>query len=163
MASGEDPQGQPPDTGSRYRRPGSVVAERSDGASRRLRLCSRLGQAGLLLLILGSAFTAPLFRVGKLTLTGDRLLGLLAFGVVAGLSAVHRLRWTPVHSALALFVGVQVLTTLVNAGPWPQGLKFVTIYVLGFACFCLAAELARSPEGRHGFVTRWIAIGAPRN
>jgi hypothetical protein len=136
------------------------VAERSDGAPRKLRPLSRFEHAGPLLLIFGSAFTAPLFRVGGLMLTGDRLLGLLALGVVTGLRVVHRLRWTPVHSALALFVGVQVLTTLVNAGPWPQGLKFATVYVLGFACFCLAAELARSPEGRHGFVTWWIAVGA---
>jgi O-antigen ligase len=105
-------------------------------------------------------FTAPLFTVARLTLTGDRLLGLLALGVLIGLSVMRRLRWTPIHSALALFVGVQVLTTLANAEPWPQGLKFVTIYVLGFACFCLAAESARSPEGRHGFVTAWIAVGA---
>jgi len=41
---------------------------------------------------------------------------------VTGLGVAHRLRWTPVQSALALFVGVQVLTTLVNAGPWPQEL-----------------------------------------
>ena len=50
----------------------SVVAERSDGAPRKLRPISRFEQAGPLLLILGSAFTAPLFRVGGLMLTGDR-------------------------------------------------------------------------------------------
>jgi hypothetical protein len=111
-------------------------------------------------LILGSAFTAPLFTLGRLTFTGDRLLGIVAVGVVAALSLVRRLHWTPVHSALALFVAVQVFTTLGNARQWPHGLKFMTIYVLGFACFCLAAECARREEARRASVTWWIAVGA---
>jgi len=111
-------------------------------------------------LILGSIFAAPLFMVGGLTLTGDRLLGLLALAVLIGLGVRRRLRWMPLHSALALFVGVQLLTTLANAGSWPQGLKFVTIYVLGFAAFCCAAESARTPAGRQSFVIGWIVVGA---
>ena len=98
--------------------------------------------------------------MGPLTFTGDRLLGLLALGVLAGLGLARRLRWTPVHSALALFVGAQGLTTLANAGAWPAGLKFVTIYALGFACFGLAAEWARRSPGRQALVTWWIALGA---
>ncbi len=121
---------------------------------------SRLAQAGPLLLVLGSAFTAPLFTVGALTLTGDRLLGVAALVVATGFGVAARLRWTPIHTALAVFVGVQVLTSLLNAAVWPQGLKFVTVYVLGFACFCLAAEWARSAEGQRRFGTWWITIGA---
>lgn len=123
-------------------------------------LPANLDRLGVAALVLGSVFTAPLLTVATLTLTGDRLLGLLALGAVAGLGVARRLRWTAVHSGLALFVGAQVLTTIVNASRWPQGLKFVTIYVLGFACFCLAAELARRPEERRAFVTWWIAVGA---
>lgn len=102
-----------------------------------------------LLVVLGSAFTAPLFTAGTLTLTGDRPLGLAALVVTTGLGVAALLRWTPIHTALAVFVGMQVLTSMLNAGVWPQGLKFVTVYVLGFACFCLAAEWARSAEGRN--------------
>jgi hypothetical protein len=121
---------------------------------------SRLAQAGPLLLILGSAFTAPLFTAGALTLTGDRLLGLAALGVATSLGVASRLRWTPIHTALAVFVGIQVLTSLLNAAVWPQGVKFVTVYVLGLACFCLAAEWSRSAEGQRRFGTWWITIGA---
>jgi hypothetical protein len=117
-------------------------------------------QAKPLLLILGSALTASLFTVGSVTLTGDRLLGLAALGVATGLGVAGRVRWTPIHSALAVFVGAQVLTTLLNAAAWPQGLKFVTVYALGFACFCLAAEWARGSERRHRFVAWWITVGA---
>ena len=123
-------------------------------------LWSRLPQVGLFLLILGSAFTAPLFKAGTLTLTGDRLLGLVALVAATGLCLAARLRWTPIHTALAVFVGVQVLTSMLNAGVWPQGLKFVTVYVLGFACFCLAAEWARNPKGQRRLGTSWIMIGA---
>lgn len=122
---------------------------------------ANLDRLGAAVLVLGGACAAPLLTVATLTLTGDRLLGLLAVGALAGLGFGRpRLQWTAVHSALALFVGAQVLTTLVNAGHWPSGLKFVAIYVLGFVCFCLAAELAQRPPGRGAFVTWWIAVGA---
>jgi O-antigen ligase len=111
------------------------------------------------LLILGSALTAPLGKQYGITLTGDRLLGLLALAVVAALGARGRVRWTGVHSALAMFVGAQVLTTVIDAPAWPSGLKFVTIYVLGFACFALAAECARGPDGQRRMVWSWIAVG----
>ena len=123
----------------------------------RLRAVTR---AGPWLLVLGSAFTAPLPAMARLTLTGDRALGLLALGAAVGLAVARRLQWTPIHSALALFVGVQLATTAVNAGSWPAGLKFVTVYLLGFACFCLAAEVASRRDGRTAFVTAWIAVGA---
>ena len=113
-----------------------------------------------MLLILGSAFTAPLVTIFHLTLTGDRLLGLAALAVVAVLGLARRLRWTSVHSALAVFVGVQMVTSALNARVWPQGLKFMAVYVLGLACFCLAAEWARSVDGQRRLVTGWIAVGA---
>jgi O-antigen ligase len=121
---------------------------------------SWLEEAGPPLLILGSALTAPLFTAGGITLTGDRLLGLAALGVFARLGAAGRLHWTPVHSALGAFVSTQVVATALNAAAWPQGLKFVTVYLLGFACFCVAAELARNAEGQRRFATWWIAVGA---
>jgi hypothetical protein len=111
-------------------------------------------------LILGSALTAPLLTVANFTLTGDRLLGLAALGGATGLGIVGRLRWTSIHSALLVFVGAQVLTTMLNATAWPQGPKFVTVYLLGFACFCLTHEWANSPQGRLRFATWWIGVGA---
>lgn len=119
-----------------------------------------LRRAGPLLLILGSAFTAPLVRPHGITLTGDRLLGLLALAAVAALGVRGRLGWTGVHSALAVFVAAQALTTALNAAVWPDGLKFVTVYLLGFACFALAAECARSADGQRRMVGSWIAVGA---
>jgi O-antigen ligase len=118
-------------------------------------------EAGVpLLLILGSALTAPLLAVGSLTLTGDRMLGLGAVAVTIGLVLRRRLHWTPIHSALVVFVGVQLVTTALNATAWPRGLRFVTVYGLGFACFCVAAECARSVDGRRRFTACWIAVGA---
>jgi hypothetical protein len=117
-------------------------------------------RAGTPVLILGSALTAPLLTVASLTLTGDRLLGLAALVVAAGLGIAGRLRWTPIHSALLVFVGAQVLTTMLNAAAWPQGPKFVTVYLLGFACFCLAREWAGGAQERRRFATWWITVGA---
>jgi hypothetical protein len=122
--------------------------------------CSWVERAGALALILGSACTAPLFMVAGLTLTGDRLLGLAALGIATALSVAGRLRWTPIHSALAVFVGAQIVTTILNAAAWPQGLKFVTVYLLGFACFCLADEAAHRRRGQRRLATWWIAAGA---
>lgn len=68
--------------------------------------------------------------------------------------------WTGVHTALALFAAAQVLTAVVNARSWPQGLKFVTIYVLGFACFALAAECARGLDGQQWMTRVWIGLAA---
>jgi O-Antigen ligase len=121
---------------------------------------SPLEKAGPVFLIVGSALTAPLVVVFHLTLTGDRLLGLAALAVATALGLARRLRWTPVHSALAVFVGVQVVTSALNARAWPQGLKFMIVYALGLACFCLAAEWARGVDGQRRLVTAWIAVGA---
>jgi len=113
--------------------------------------------AGPFVLIVGSAWPAPLLTVFTLTLTGDRLLGLAALTalIVFGL---RRWRWTTAHTALALFVGAQILTSVLSAGAWPQGPKFVTIYVLGFACFALAAEYARGADGQRRMAFAWIAV-----
>ena len=121
---------------------------------------SRLRRAGPLLLIVGSAFTAPLVQQHGTTLTGNRLLGLFALAAVAVLAARGRLRWTGVHSALAVFVAAQVLTSVFNATAWPEGLKFVLVYLLGFACFALAAEWARDADGQRRMARSWIAVGA---
>lgn len=121
---------------------------------------SRLEQVGPVLLVLGCAFTTPFVTAFPVTLTGDRLLALAALAVASALGLARRLRWTPVHSALALFVGVQVVTSALNARVWPQGLKFMTVYVMGLACFCLAADWARGVDGQRRVVTAWIAVGA---
>jgi len=121
---------------------------------------SRLARVGPLLLVLGSAFAAPLIAVAHLTLTGDRLLGTAAVGVAAVLGVTRRVHWTAVHSALLVFVVAQVGTSLLNASAWPAGPKFSTIYVLGLACFCLAAEWARVSGGPPRFERCWIAVGA---
>lgn len=67
---------------ARHARDGRVRAGSRDGhrAARGADLWSRLAQAGPRLLVLGSAFTAPLFTGGTLTLTGDRLLCLNGTG-----------------------------------------------------------------------------------
>jgi O-antigen ligase len=92
--------------------------------------------------------------------TGDRVLGLVLLGPLAWLAVTRRLHWTRVHSALALFVGGQVVTTLANVGPWPQGPKFVTIYLLGFAGFAVAAEWCRGRGQQERLATLWIVVGA---
>ena len=115
---------------------------------------------GAVLLILGSAWPAPLGRISGLTITGDRILGLAALAALAALAVAGRLHWTRVHTALALFVGAQALATAVNARSWAQGPKFVTVYLLGFACFALAAECARGLDGRRWLTGAWIGVAA---
>lgn len=119
-----------------------------------------LAVAGPFVLVAGSAWPAPLLPLFTLTLTGDRLLGLLALAALAILGLRGGVRWTAVHTALALFVTAQVVTTALNAGAWRQGPKFVTIYVLGFACFALAAEWTRDADGQRRMVWAWLAVGA---
>lgn len=85
---------------------------------------------------------------------------MVALVLAAGLGLTRRLHWTSVHSALLAFVAAQVVTSLLNASAWPAGPKFSTIYVLGFACFCLAAEWARASDGPRRFERSWIVIGA---
>lgn len=120
---------------------------------------SWLRRAGPVLLVAGSAGSAHLFRVFGLALSADRILGLAAVAVLAVLVAQRRLRWTPVHSALALFVAIQLLTTASSAATWTPGPKFVGIYVMGFACFALAAEVARGTEGERRMALVWIGVG----
>ena len=117
-------------------------------------------RVGAVLLILGSAWPAPLGRISDLTITGDRILGLAAIAVLAALAVAGRLHWTRVHTALALFVGAQVLATAINARTWTQGPKFVTVYLLGFACFALSAECARGLDGRRWLTGSWIGVTA---
>jgi hypothetical protein len=112
------------------------------------------------LLILGSAWPAPVGTISGLTITGDRVLGVLALLSLVVVALAGRLHWTPVHTALSAFVGVQLLTTAINAGTWVPGPKFVTIYVLGFACFALARECARERDGRRWLTGAWIMVAA---
>ena len=121
---------------------------------------SSLRRVGALLLVAGSTWSAPLVTVATLTFTGDRLLGLAALAGFAFLGIRGRLRWTTVHTALAGFVAVQILSTALNAWVWPQGPKFVSVYVLGFACFALAAEWARGAGGRRWMAGSWLAVAA---
>lgn len=118
-----------------------------------------LRAVGPAVLVAGSAWPAPIATVAGVTLTGDRLLGLGALAVVLGLARGRNLRWTPVHTALGLFVVVQIATSALSARTWPAGLKFVTIYALGFACFALAAECAWGPDGQRRMATAWLAVG----
>lgn len=113
--------------------------------------------AGPFVLFAGCAWSSPLLTIFGLAVTGDRLLGLAALGVLIVLGVRRAWRWTSIHTALAIFVGAQILTTLLRAGTWPQGPKFVTIYVLGFACFALAAECARGADGQRRMTSAWIA------
>jgi hypothetical protein len=112
------------------------------------------------LLVVGSASSAPLGTIGGLTVTGDRVLGAAAVVALVTLAARLRRGWTAVHSALAAFVAAQVLTTALQVPSWPQGPKFVTIYVLGFACYAVAAECARGLPGRRWLTRTWIGLAA---
>jgi hypothetical protein len=70
-----------------------------------------------------------------------------------------RLGWIPVHTALAVFVSIQIVTTLANASAWLAGLHLVTIYVLGFGCFAAAATLMAEPADQRRAARTWIAAG----
>ncbi len=111
-------------------------------------------------LVIGSAASMPLFKMAGLTFTGDRILGVLAVVIISVRALRAGIRWTPVHLALAAFVAVQVFTTLLNASAWPRGMLLVTVYLLGFACFTLTADIASSAAVR-GFTARLlIAVSA---
>ena len=111
-------------------------------------------------LVLGSAVSVPLFDLADLTFTGDRILGIVAALLVGVRVLRNGLRWTRVHLALAAFVAVQILTTLLNAGRWPRGIVLVTAYVLGFACFALTADVASHASVRRFAAQLLIAVGA---
>lgn len=123
------------------------------------RSASWLRQCGALLLIFGAIWTAPLMKIYGVTFTGDRLMALGAVGFLIVLALGHRLRWTGVHVALAAFLATQVITSILNMKERPQGLKFSAIYVLGFACFALAAECSRREADRRISVEGWIVVG----
>jgi O-antigen ligase len=110
-------------------------------------------------LIFGATWTLPQARFYGVTFTGDRLLGLVAVGALVVLALSRRLRWTGVHVALAVFLATQVFTSILNMKERPQGLKFSAIYVLGFACFALAAECSRRQADRRLSVGGWIVVG----
>jgi MFS family permease len=99
-------------------------------------------------------------NLGGLHFTGDRLAGVAAIAVLGVVVVRRGLNWTPVHSALLLFTGVQVLTSVLAAPQWPPGPRFASVYVLGFACFALAAAWAADRHGLRQAVRGWIALGA---
>src|SRR5262245_13451902 len=111
-------------------------------------------------LVVGSAISIPIFDLAKITFTGDRILGIVAvlFLGVRILSAGFR--WTPVHSAMAVFVATQLLTTALNAGTWPRGMMLVTVYLLGFACFALMADVVSERSVRRFAIQLLIVVGA---
>ena len=117
-------------------------------------------EGGLVLLILAATCSAPLVRAVGVTVTGDRILGVVALLAVGIVTLRGQLHWTSVHSALAAFTGIQVLTSVLAASSWPPGPKFSMMYVLGFGCFALTAECARGREGVQRAAQLWIAIGA---
>jgi hypothetical protein len=121
---------------------------------------SALGNAGLIALILFGAWAAPVLNLRGLTLTGDRLVGLAAVLMLALVMLRHGLRWTPLHTALAVFTGVQVLTSVISSSTWPSGAKFASVYVLGFACFALAAEWSAGREALRRATRVWVGLGA---
>ena len=116
--------------------------------------------AGLFAVIALSACTAPLFTAGGLTLTGDRLLGMASVIAVAAMAITRSLHWTPIHTAVGAFAGIQVLTSLAAASAWPAGPRFAAVYVFGFASFALAAELAARARDPWTGARVWVAIGA---
>src|SRR5947199_3174933 len=117
-------------------------------------------RAGLAVLVVVCAWAARLVTVGGLHVTGDRALGVAAVVALSVLAVRRGLHWTPVHSVLAAFTAVQILTSMFAVRTWPSGLKFVTVYVLGFACFALAAEWAREGDGLRRSARLWILVGA---
>ncbi len=118
------------------------------------------GNAALAVLIFACVWAGPLVTLGGIHFTGDRLLGLAAV-VALGVLALRRgLRWTAVHSALAVFTAIQVLTSLLATSAWPSAFKFSSIYVLGFACFALAAAAAAGRDGPRQGTRFWIVLGA---
>jgi MYXO-CTERM domain-containing protein len=119
-----------------------------------------MANALIAVLVLGSAVSMPLVRIWGISLTGDRMVGLIAVALVLVYMCRGRIRWTRIHLALALFVGVQLFTTLLNAWRWPRGLQLVTVYILGFACFALTAHVAAREEARRFAAQLLIAVGA---
>lgn len=125
-----------------------------------LRSPDRWTLAGLFVVIALSACTAPLLTVHGLTLTGDRLLGIGAIVAVAALALRRDVHWTAIHTAVAVFASIQVATSLAAVAVWPLGPRFSLVYVFGFACFALAAELGVRTRDPWRGAQLWIAIGA---
>jgi len=123
-------------------------------------LQERWTSPGLFTVIALSACTAPLLSVGNVTLTGDRLLGAAAVIAVAVMAITRSLHWTAIHSAVAAFAAIQMLTSLAAVSTWPAGPRFATVYVFGFASFALAAELAARARDPWTGARVWIAVGA---
>jgi hypothetical protein len=120
-----------------------------------------VGRKGALaVLIVGGACSAPLLTAGGVTVSGDRLLGLGAVVTVTVLALRGRLHWTAVHSALAVFTGIQLLASVLSAGSFPGGPKFSLMYVLGFGCFALMAECGRERDGVQRAAQIWVVTGA---
>ncbi|HXJ81941.1 MAG TPA: O-antigen ligase family protein [Candidatus Methylomirabilis sp.] len=111
-------------------------------------------------LIVVSMFTDPFARVATVALTGDRVLGLAALVALPILLARRRHAWTAIHTALGIFVVVQILTSLANVGTWPSGLRFVSIYPMGFACFALTVQCAGAPDVRRFAIRLLVVTGA---
>src|SRR5262245_49008823 len=123
-------------------------------------LQERWTSPGLFTVIALSACTAPLLGVGNVTLTGDRLLGAAAVIAVAVMAITRSLHWTAIHSAVAAFAAIQMITSLAAVSTWPAGPRFATVYVFGFASFALAAELAARARDPWAGARVWIAVGA---
>src|SRR5262245_35585876 len=121
---------------------------------------ARWKPAALFVVIALSACTAPLFDLASVTFTGDRLLGLAAVVITALVAWRGQLRWTPIHSALAVFTAIQIVTSIVASADWPAGPKFSSVYLLGFACFALVAAWGSSPGSGWRAGRLWIWIGA---
>src|SRR5262245_15045809 len=114
----------------------------------------------LFLVIALSACTAPLFDLMSVTFTGDRLLGLAAVVIASFVAWRRQLRWSPIHTALAVFTTIQIVTSLVASGDWPAGPRFSSVYLLGWACFALVAAWASGPGVGWRVGRLWIWIGA---
>lgn len=111
-------------------------------------------------LILGSAVSMSLFKMYGITLSGDRIVGLVAVAAVLGIAVRPGLRWTRIHSALGLFAAAQLATSLLSARAWPRGMLLVTVFLLGFGCFALTAQVTRGADTRRFAVRFLVLVGA---
>ena len=132
-----------------------AVSEKPVGLLRSGLMSPALWRVVAYVLIAASAFNGSLGTVlGRFSFRPDWFLSagavllLISTGPWRSVEAWrHELR-NPVSVGLLAFVLVHVATSVVNAGRWPLGLKFMNVYVLGLAAFLV---VLRGIQSRHTF------------